>query len=930
MVEIDDTEGSSSNTSKSDISNPFFIHHSDHPGLVLVSKPLNGDNYSPWLRAMTIALNAKNKLGFVNGTLKTPSAEKNPNDYATWSRCNDMVHSWIINSIAPEISDSVIYYTTAREVWEDLRERFSQSNAPRIFEIQREIAYHRQDQLPVSAYYTKLKSLWDELSSHTDASSCTCGAQHDRQRLMQFLMGLNESYSAARGQILLMNPLPSVRQAYAAICQEEKQRHLGTAHATDSSTSAAMAVRNNRFNQTPRSSKPERSDRFTGSQDGRRNDPDQRRSGSYKGRPSCSYCGDMGHLMETCWKLIGYPPGHPKERLNKSKNEGNRNRNFAANQVSVGLTKDDIKSVVSGVSEAQLQQLISILSSKDGGTNIQANAAITKPKTPPGLSKISFNRWIIDSGATDHIASSPKLFLHGAKNCSLPPVLLPSGERASIVAKGSLPLNNAFYLHDVLCVPTFKVDLMSVSRLTRGLQCSVTFFPYWCVLQDLVTKKMIGLGKERNGLYYLVALATKKTLTNPTSNSANQPTCNLVTSSTDLWHYRLGHVSLSRLNFIAKNFLNISINSNNACHICHLAKQSRLPFGISSISSEKPFDLIHCDVWGRYKHPSLSGAHYFLTIVDDYTRFTWVFLMRHKDETQSLLKHFFSYVSTQFSSCIKAFRSDNGSEFLSLQSFFKDNGVVFQHSCVYTPQQNGVVERKHRHILQVARALKFHAHLPTHFWGECVLSAVHIINRLPTPLLSFKTPFERLYNKLPSFSHLRTIGCLAYATNPRVAHKFSPRAIKCVFIGYPVGQKAYKLFELSTRRVFTSRDVIFHENVFPYAHDEPSFVPPSLGMTSGPIPNTISDPAPFDSPCIESAPIPDTANESNLAPISPNLDDTNLAPPTPSAPAALPPPLPSPLPPAPSPEPIESSPSPPPSPAPLRRSDRATAPPVRL
>ena len=91
---------------------------------------------------MTLALNAKNKLGFVNGTIKAPLEETHPNDYATWSRSNDMVHSWIVNTINPEISDSVIYYTTAHEVWEDLCERFSQSNEPRIFEIQREIAYH--------------------------------------------------------------------------------------------------------------------------------------------------------------------------------------------------------------------------------------------------------------------------------------------------------------------------------------------------------------------------------------------------------------------------------------------------------------------------------------------------------------------------------------------------------------------------------------------------------------------------------------------------------------------------------------------------------------------------------------------------------------------------------------------------------------------
>jgi IS30 family transposase len=117
-----------------------------------------------------------------------------------------------------------------------------------------------------------------------------------------------------------------------------------------------------------------------------------------------------------------------------------------------------------------------------------------------------------------------------------------------------------------------------------------------------------------------------------------------------------------------------------------LAKQSRLPFGTSTISSTKPFDIIHCDIWGRYRHSSISGANYFLTIVDDYTRFTWIFLMRHKTKAQPILKHLFSYVFTQFESRIKTFRSDNGGEFISLRSFFQDNGVIFQHFCVYTPQ----------------------------------------------------------------------------------------------------------------------------------------------------------------------------------------------------------------------------------------------------
>jgi hypothetical protein len=231
----------SADLSKTNISNPYFTHHSDHPGLILVSKPLNGDNYSTWKRAMTLALNSKNKLGFVNNSIKAPSEKTDPEGYATWSRCNDMVHSWIVNALSPEISNSVIYYSTAHEVWEDLGERFSQSNAPRIFEIQRDIAYLKQEQLFVSSYYTRLKGLWDELASYDNAIH---GAQQDQQKLMQFLMGLNDSYSAIRGQILLMNPLPSIRQAYSSVSQEEKQRILSSTHtAIEPSNSAAMAVR---------------------------------------------------------------------------------------------------------------------------------------------------------------------------------------------------------------------------------------------------------------------------------------------------------------------------------------------------------------------------------------------------------------------------------------------------------------------------------------------------------------------------------------------------------------------------------------------------------------------------------------------------------------------------------------------------------------
>src|SRR4051812_28094167 len=221
---------------------------------------------------------------------------------------------------------------------------------------------------------------------------------------------------------------------------------------------------------------------------------------------------------------------------------------------------------------------------------------------------------------------------------------------------------------------------------------------------------------------------------------------------------------------MAKYLLHFSFQSNNACEICALAKQHRLPFPTSSISSTKPFELIHCDVWGPYKVASLSGAKYFLTIVDDFSRFTWIFFMHHKSETKDLIVNFFSFVQTQFQLSIANIRVDNGGEFFSFRDFFKQKGTIYQHSCVYIPQQNGVVERKHRHILELARAFRFQAHLPLRFWAECVFTAVYVTNRLPTPLLSQQTPFERLYQKCPSYSHLRALGCLAYAMDTHIAH----------------------------------------------------------------------------------------------------------------------------------------------------------------
>ncbi|KAJ0853260.1 putative RNA-directed DNA polymerase [Helianthus annuus] len=166
----------------------------------------------------------------------------------------------------------------------------------------------------------------------------------------------------------------------------------------------------------------------------------------------------------------------------------------------------------------------------------------------------------------------------------------------------------------------------------------------------------------------------------------------------------------------------------------------------------------------------------------------------------------------------EVFRSDNGTEFVNskMSDFCKSKGILHQTSCSYTPQQNGVVERKHRHLLNTARALMFQSNLPLKYWSECILTAVYLINRLPSSVLGGKSPYEIVYGFKPSFDHLRNFGCLCFSTVLSETDKLTYHADKCAFIGYSNFKKGYKLLNLDNRKIFFSRDVKFYEDVYPF------------------------------------------------------------------------------------------------------------------
>ncbi|GKB05825.1 retrovirus-related pol polyprotein from transposon TNT 1-94 [Tanacetum coccineum] len=194
---------------------------------------------------------------------------------------------------------------------------------------------------------------------------------------------------------------------------------------------------------------------------------------------------------------------------------------------------------------------------------------------------------------------------------------------------------------------------------------------------------------------------------------------------------------------------------------------------------------------------------------------------------------------------------------------------------VYTPQQNGRIERKHRHLLDTARAIRLHANLPIKFWGDCILVATYLINKMHVEALGWKSPYEKLFGKPPLYDHLRVIGCLCYAaeTFPH-RDKFDNRGIKCVLLGYPLNQKGYRLYNLESGETFNNRDVVFKENVFPfknYNNNAPSMPKPDFP--------TFGDEENEENPTLFTASIPTDVNPNtpNSSSPSPIINDPVLS-----------------------------------------------------
>ena len=268
---------------------PLFVHPSDNPAQPLVANTFNGENYDNWKRSVIIALSARHKLAFIDGSCTRP--EPRSPLFTLWLRNNAMVLSWLLNSLNENIRNSVLYLDTALDLWKDLEARFGQSNKARLFQVLKDVSCLTQGDMDIASYYTKARQLWDESSAVSNIPKCTCGKCEcgingqlhkytEEQRLIQFLMGLNGSYTAVRGNILMMSPFPGMSQAYSLLVQEERQRQVkNETHFLSENASLTAGI----------------------------NKPMTRKHDAKKPALFCDYCKRSGHSMEKCYKIHGYP-----------------------------------------------------------------------------------------------------------------------------------------------------------------------------------------------------------------------------------------------------------------------------------------------------------------------------------------------------------------------------------------------------------------------------------------------------------------------------------------------------------------------------------------------------------------------------------------------------------------------------------------------
>ncbi|KAA0025466.1 Retrovirus-related Pol polyprotein from transposon TNT 1-94 [Cucumis melo var. makuwa] len=661
-------------------------------------------------------------------------------------------HYLVSNTSIPAIHTQFDAFENAKELWNFLSTRFKSVGLAHYYQLHNSLVNLNQEAgQSVNEYLAVLQPIWTQLDQATISK--------DHLRLIKVLMGLRPEYESVRAALLHRSPLPSLDAAIQEILFEERRLGINLSKHSD-------AVLASTYSPPGASSTFCKNCKLTGHK--------------FINCPKieCRYCHKPGHILDNC------PIKPPRPR-----NYSTRAKNFTKPSNSSAATVAPDKSTIPQFQISDLQSLL--------------NQLISSPSSALAVSP--GNRWLLDSGCCNHMTSDYSLMNTPSPTKSLPPIYAADGNCMNITHMGTINTPSLNLPH-TYCVPNLTFNLVSVGQLC-DLGFTVSFSSNGCQVQDPQTGQTIGTGRKVGRLFELLSLQVP-------SPSISAP---VTDSDTYQWHLRLGHASPEKLRHL------ISINNLNSitkfvpfnCLNCKLAKQPALSFSTSTSICDKPFDLIHSDIWGPAPTSTVHGYRYYVLFIDDFSRFTWIYFLKHRSELSRTYIEFANMIRTQFSCPIKTLRTDNALEYKdsTLLSFLSQQGTLVQRSCPHTSQQNGRAERKHRHILDSVRALLLSASCPEKFWGEAALTSVYTINRLPSSVLQNISPFERLYGTPPNYSNLKVFGCACFVLlQPHEHTKLEPRARLCCFLGYDTEHKGFRCWDPLSNRLRISRHVTFWEH----------------------------------------------------------------------------------------------------------------------
>ena len=401
---------------------------------------------------------------------------------------------------------------------------------------------------------------------------------------------------------------------------------------------------------------------------------------------------------------------------------------------------------------------------------------------------------MLDSGCTNHMTGEKKMFSSFEENQDVnDSITFGDNSQGKVLGYGKIAITTESSISKVLLVESLDYNLLSVSQLCEmGYNC-------------LFTDKGVTVYKRSDGsIAFKGILKGKLYLVNFASSEAELDTCLIAKANMGwLWHRRLAHVGMRNLHKLLKGghiegLTNVVFEKDRPCGACQAGKQVGAPHPVKNVmTTTRPLELLHMDLFGPIAYISIGGNKYGLVIVDDYSRFTWVFFLHDKSETQGVLKKFLRRAQNEFNLRIKKIRSDNGSEFKNthVEEYLNEEGIKHEFSAPYSPQQNGVAERKNRTLIEMARTMLDEYKTSDRFWAEAVNTACHASNRLYLHRLLKKTPYELLTANKPNVSYFRVFGSKCYILNKKPkSSKFAPKANEGFLLGYDSNSRAYRVF----------------------------------------------------------------------------------------------------------------------------------------